>query len=67
MMHGHTLGMEELVEVMRVVMVSTVVTPIATRACVASRLSQKDTQEMIWHHSFLLPEEEDRRTRFQRR
>ena len=36
----------ELVDEMRVVMVSTVVTPRPTRAGVAPLLSQKETQEM---------------------
>ena len=41
-----TLGKAELVDPIRVIMVSTVVTPRVTRAGVAPLLSQKDTQEM---------------------
>ena len=40
-------GNAALTELMRVVMVSTVVTPSPTRAGAAPRLSQKDTQDIM--------------------
>lgn len=41
-----TFGMEAFVVVIKVVIVKTVVTPKATRAGVASRFNQNDTQDM---------------------
>jgi len=40
------LGKEAFVDVINVVCVKTVVTPIVTRACVASRFKKKETQEI---------------------